>query len=561
MKLPGRQTIREVVLHGIREYNNLPCLSYVNNEAITYAELGRMISNFQSKLQQQGIRKGDRVAILGPNMPNWVVAYLSVTSMGAIAVPVMPEFTPAEIRQVLNHSLSKLLIASEKQLARIEGEDLPDLQHRVLLEDLTVTDDSLRDENWKADTSMNRPGADLRLIPAEVNEDDLAAIIYTSGTTGNSKGVMLTHRNIVFDALQGFTVQPATTGDVFLSILPLAHTYENTIGLMMPLLGGSQIVYLDKPPTASVLLPALAAVRPTLMLSVPLVIEKVFRNSVLPKFTHHPVLRFIYAIPLFRRLLHLAAGRKLMKTFGGRLKFFGIGGAKLDATVEQFLREARFPFAIGYGLTETSPLVAGGIGKNIRFQSTGRVLPEVEVSLRNDPETGLPEILVRGSNVMKGYYKRPDLTAEVMTSDGWFRTGDLGYIDKQKNLHINGRLKNIIIGANGKNIIPEEIESVINTFHHVLESVVVKHKDKLVALVHLNKEEVEARLQVFLNDAKQVRQEAVRNVEQVIDDLLKELLTYVNARVNKFSQLHAVIYQPQPFEKTATQKIKRYLYS
>lgn len=561
MKLPGQQTIREVVLHGIREYNNLPCLSYVNNEAVTYAELGGMISNFQSKLQQQGIRKGDRVAILGPNMPNWVVAYLSVTSMGAIAVPVMPEFTPAEIRQVLNHSLSKLLIASEKQLARIEGEDLPDLQHRVLLEDLTVTDDSPRDENRKADTSLNRPGADLRLIPAEVNEDDLAAIIYTSGTTGNSKGVMLTHRNIVFDALQGFTVQPATTGDVFLSILPLAHTYENTIGLMLPLLGGSQIVYLDKPPTASVLLPALAAVRPTLMLSVPLVIEKVFRNSVLPKFTHHAVLRFIYGIPLFRRLLHLAAGRKLMKTFGGRLKFFGIGGAKLDAKVEQFLREARFPFAIGYGLTETSPLVAGGIGKNIRFQSTGRVLPEVEVSLRNDPETGQPEILVRGSNVMKGYYKRPDLTAEVMTSDGWFRTGDLGYFDNQKNLHINGRLKNIIIGANGKNIIPEEIESVINTFHHVLESVVVKQKDKLVALVHLNKEEVEARLQVFLNDAKQVRQEAVRNVEQAIDDLLKELLEYVNARVNKFSQLQAVIYQPQPFEKTATQKIKRYLYS
>ena len=553
----NKLTIREVVLRFNREYSYRPAVSLTDSAPLTYQQLASEIARLQVLLINMGIQKGDRVALLGSSSPNWVISYLAITSMGAIAVPLMPEFTPAEIGKALNHSEATLLIATEKQLVRIEAEELPYLHHKILLDTFTVKDD-----NYLLDAPVLGP-ENLSVLPeAEVEEDDLAAIIYTSGTTGNPKGVMLTHKNIVFDALQGFSVQDLNTDDVLLSILPLAHTYENTIGMMMPLIGGSCIYYLDKPPTASILLPALAKVRPTAMLSVPLVIEKIYKNSVLPRFTKSGLLKKLYGIPVFRRLFHRIAGKKLMKTFGGRLQFFGIGGAKLDPTVEKFLREARFPFAIGYGLTETSPLIAGGIGKKIAFQSTGPVLPDVKVriDLSAGTEPGQGEIVVRGDNVMKGYYKRPDLTAEVLSPDGWFRTGDLGFIDQKGNLHINGRIKNMIIGANGKNIMPEEIESVINSYNYVVESVVVKKKDKLIAYVYLNRDEIEARLDEFIANARNSGRDAISNAEQAIDLFLKDLQKYVNERVNKFSQLQAVEYYPQPFEKTATQKIKRYLY-
>lgn len=553
----NKLTIREVVLRFNRDYSFRPVVSLTDSAPLTYQQLASEIARLQVLLINMGIQKGDRVALLGSSSPNWVISYLAITSMGAIAVPLMPECTPAEIGKALNHSEATLLIATEKQLRRIEAEELPFLHHKILLDTFAVKDD-----NDLLDEPVLGPENFSALPEAEVEEDDLAAIIYTSGTTGNPKGVMLTHKNIVFDALQGFSVQDLNTNDVLLSILPLAHTYENTIGMMMPLIGGSCIYYLDKPPTASVLLPALAKVRPTAMLSVPLVIEKIFKNSVLPRFTKSKFQSKLYELPILRRLFHRLAGKKLMKTFGGRLQFFGIGGAKLDPTVERFLRETRFPFAIGYGLTETAPLIAGGIGRKIAFQSTGPVLPDVEVriDLSAGTESGQGEIVVRGDNVMKGYYKRPDLTSEVLDPDGWFHTGDLGFIDQKGNLHINGRIKNMIIGANGKNIMPEEIESVINSYNYVVESVVVKKKDKLIAYVYLNRDEIEARLDEFIAHAKNSGRDAISNAEQAIDLFLKDLQKYVNERVNKFSQLQAVEYYPQPFEKTATQKIKRYLY-
>ena len=554
-------TIRDMVEQAIKEYGDLPFLSFVGREPVSFAGMGREVSRIQGMLRSYGVEQDDRVAILGPNMPNWVLAYLAVTSMGAVAVPLMPEFTAQEIVQTLGHSASKVLIASEKQIERIGKEELPDLTHRIILEELCLSIKDGAAENMEKGGQPENFVEDSPLIPARVAEDELAAIIYTSGTTGNSKGVMLSHRNIVFDAMQGYTVQKVTPDDVFLSILPLAHTYENTLGMILPLFGGARIYYLDKPPTASVLVPALKEVRPTCMLSVPLVIEKIFKNSVHPNLTKGPVMSLLYKLPPLRKLLHNVAGKKLFKTFGGRMVFFGIGGSKLDGTVERFLREARFPFAIGYGLTETSPLIAGGVGKNIAFRSTGPALPEVEVTIDEAGHgEGQGEILVRGKNVMKGYYKRPDLTGEVLSPEGWLRTGDLGCFDKNGNLHINGRIKNMIIGANGKNIMPEDIESVINTFGLVVESIVVKQKGKLVALVHLNRDEIENRVQEFIADTRKSGKEAVKTAEEYINEHLRELLQYVNTRVNKFSRLQGVLYQAQPFEKTATQKIKRYLY-
>ncbi len=544
-----KRTLRELVEQSHRSFGDAPFVAFTEGVPVRYSELPGLIAPIQEELIKQGISRGERVALLGPNSPAWALTYLAITSMGAVVVPIMPEFSPQEIIQVLDHSGTMVLVASGKQLDRIGNPDLPSLKHRLVLEEIMPGRESL-------------PEQGSALIPAEVGEEDLAAIIYTSGTTGNSKGVMLSHRNILFDAIEGFRIQPVDTDDTFLSILPLAHTYENTLGLILPMLGGAKIYYLDKPPTASVLVPAMKQVRPTCMLSVPLVIEKIYKNSVLATFTRKGFIRFLYALAPFRKLFHLLAGKKLYRTFGGRLVFFGIGGSKLDPVVERFLREARFPFAIGYGLTETAPLIAGGIGREIGFQSTGQIIREVEVRLDDSVgEDNQGEILVKGPNVMMGYYKRPDLTAEVLSQDGWFRTGDLGSFDRKGNLRINGRIKNMIIGANGKNIMPEDIESVINSFRHVVESLVVKQKGKLVALVHLNREEIENRVQEFIADARSTGRDARKSVEEYIDDQLRELREYVNSRVSKFSQLQMIIYHPGPFEKTATQKIKRYLYN
>jgi long-chain acyl-CoA synthetase len=263
----------------------------------------------------------------------------------------------------------------------------------------------------------------------------------------------------------------------------------------------------------------------------------------------------IYRVPFFRKKLNLLAGKKLKATFGGELKFFGIGGAKLDKKVEKFLSEAGFPYAIGYGLTETSPLLAGANPKEIKLYSTGPAMTGVQLKINDpDPKTGEGEIWAKGPNVMKGYYKEPELTKEVFSEDGWFKTGDLGVFDKNNVLFIKGRIKNMIVGNNGENIYPEEIESVINNFHHVVESIVVEQKGKLVALVHVNREELEQRYQHFKEEFRNM-------VERKIEEWQNELYNYINARVNKFSRVQRVVVMGSPFEKTATHKIKRFLYN
>ena len=321
------------------------------------------------------------------------------------------------------------------------------------------------------------------------------------------------------------------------------------------MLCGSCVYYLRKPPTPAVLLPALAEVKPTMMLTVPLIIEKIYFNKILPAFRDNLTIKLLYKIPFLRKILNKTAGKKLVKTFGGELKFYGIGGAKLNRTVEKFLIEAKFPYAIGYGLTETSPLLAGTNPELSVFESTGPAIEGVELKINNpDIKTGEGEIWAKGPNVMKGYYKEPDMTKEVLTPDGWFKTGDLGAFDQNNNLFIKGRLKNMIVGASGENIYPEEIESIINNFRFVVESLVVQQKGKLVALVHINMEELEKKYQ-------NLKQDMTKQLEDKVDEVLNELQEYVNSQVNKFSQINKVVLQPVPFQKTATQKIKRFLYT
>jgi long-chain acyl-CoA synthetase len=540
-------TFPALFAESVKNFGDRNFIAMVGEKPKTYRETHKEIQAVIALLEQLGIHPGDKVAILGTNMPNWVVSFLAITSSGAVVVPLLPDFLPKEIENILEHSGSKAIVVSDNLWPKISDIATETLQFRIGMEDFSVEGPP---GNTIVFNSNAKPSKEYR-----IKEDDLAGIIYTSGTMGTPKGVMLTHRNIAFTAKMCRLIQPINETDRFLSILPLSHTYENTIGFILPMISGACIYFLGKIPTPAILLPALLEIRPTLMLSVPLIIEKIYRNKIRPAFQDNLIMRMLYGISPVRKKLNRIAGKKLMQTFGGELKFFGIGGAKLDKVVEKFLIEARFPYAIGYGLTESSPLLAGTNPQITKWQSTGPAMEGVTLKISNpDPVTGEGEIWAKGPNVMKGYYKEPDLTKSVFSEDGWFKTGDLGIFDDQQFLFIKGRLKNIIIGANGENIYPEEIESVINNFHYVVESLVVQKKGKLVAMVHFNQEEIALRYQ-------HLKAEVSNYVENIIDQLIEELQDYVNSRVNKFSRVQIIILQPVPFKKTPTQKIKRFLYT
>lgn len=533
-------TIPAMLQASFRNFADSQSLIFVGEENLTYRQLEAEVKKVAVLLSSIGIKKGDKVAILSLNMPNWGVAFFATASIGAVAVPVLPDFHSNEINNILQHAdvsaifvseslRSKLQPVSEIKIIHIEdfsGENIPALQ----------------------------PIESLTFDYERVKENDLCSIIYTSGTTGKSKGVMLSHKNIVWTAQQSFLIQNIFPGDRFLSVLPLSHTFENTLGLILPVKYGATVYYLRKPPVASVLLSALQQVKPTVMLVVPLIIEKIYKSKILAEINKKFVTRNLYKTSFGRKLIHKSASKKLFDTFGGKLKFFGVGGAKLDNNVERFLMEGGFPLAIGYGMTESAPLLAGaGVGKT-RFLSTGHPMEGVKVRIDNaNPATGLGEIQAIGENVMLGYYKEPEITKNAFTSDGWLKTGDLGCFDSDGNLYIRGRIKNTIVGASGENIYPEEIESLINRMEYVLESLVIEKKGKLVALVHLNMEELEKKYQ-------SMKSEAVLYINEKTDEILRDIQLKVNIELNKFSQIQRVILQPNPFEKTPTQKIKRFLY-
>jgi long-chain acyl-CoA synthetase len=555
-------SLRNVLWSSAGRFPDRLALAMVDGYSMTYASLLEHVQEISHFLHDRGIIAGDRVAILGENMPNWAVAFFAITTMGAVAVPILTDFHPSEIHHILRHSEAKAVFVSRRFYPKIEEGNIPSVTTTILLEDFIIipprTDvdrlADLLDQGTREFAKIKEAALKFAgRIHETVTGEDLAVIIYTSGTTGHSKGVMLTHGNIVADAMSVPKIITISYEDRLLSILPLAHTYECTLGLVTPLLVGASVHYLDRPPTAGVLLPALQKVRPTIMCSVPLVIEKIFKAKIHPQLTKGPLRKGLYSIPFFRKKLHAIAGKKLLETFGGELRLFTIGGAPLAPDVEQFLRDGKFPYAIGYGLTETAPLVAGSNAGKTRYRATGFVMPGTQIRIDNpDPATGEGEIVIKGPTVMKGYYKDEQRTKEVFTRDGWFRSGDTGVFDSDGYLYIKGRLKNMILGANGKNVYPEEIEGIINEFDEVMESLVFQQENRLVARIHLNYEELERAFQALRMTESQIRDQ----MKAMLEDLRKR----VNERLPGFSRIHRIIEQREPFEKTPTQKIKRHLY-
>jgi long-chain acyl-CoA synthetase len=548
-------------------FPSLPALTSVDGCDYTYAELELSARHVAIMLKSAGIGKGDKVAILSENSPHWVISFFGILATGATTVPILPDFQGPEVLSILEHSEAKTLFVSGKLVSRLDAGLRPEVEMVINTDDFQVLDV----KNGKLGKTAGTPGkmrkleVDSRKLGKgkglyEADEEDLASIIYTSGTTGRSKGVMLTHLNILSNAKQSWTIHPVVETDRFLSMLPLAHSYECTIGMVVPLLNGAEIHYIDRAPTPTYLKPILQKVRPTTMLTVPLIIEKIYRASVRPALTKSPAMRALMKFTLTRKILSRAAAGKLMKFFGGQIRFFGVGGAPLAPDVEKFLIEGRFPYAIGYGLTETSPMISGFAPDKAVYKSVGTVMGDIVVKIENpDPVTKEGEIVVSGSNVMQGYYKDEEKTLEVFTPDGFFRTGDLGYMDKNGILYIRGRSKNMILGPNGENIYPEEIEAVINSREIVSESLVMEYKGKLIAMVHLKPEVVEM-LEERIKHLKENATEFQHQLQVKADEMLAELMTQVNQHVARNSKLQMIILQMKPFEKTPTLKIKRFLY-
>ncbi len=470
-------TLCELVRHSVDRFASRVAFSMFEGDDVTYAEAGRRIEKVQRILTEAGLSAGDKVALLSSSMPNWGIGYFAVTAAGMVVVPILPDFSGEELDMIIEHSEAKALLVSDKLFTKLSKETIGRLNVVVRTKNLGII-------------AQRVCGAGS---VGEPKPDDLAAIIYTSGTTSKPKGVMLTHAALCAQVTLSSSIFPVQADDVFLSVLPLSHTYECSIGLIYPFSMGARVVYMDRPPTASALMPALRAVRPTVMLIVPLIIEKIYRHQVLAKFNSTRFWRMLYRIGFTRRYLHRVAGKKLMKLFGRRLRFLGIGGSKLDGEAEKFLLESGVPYAIGYGLTETAPLLAGAAPSQVRLGSTGPQAPGVTLRLENvNPETRQGEIVAKTPSIMLGYYKNPEATAEVFTPDGWFRTGDLGEFDKDGWLYIKGRLKNMIVGPGGENIYPEDIESVLNSHVCIADSIVTEQEGRLVALVHFNRDEIEA---------------------------------------------------------------------
>ena len=500
----------------------------------TYNEFKSKCDSLSKKLTQYGIGAGDKVAILSQSMPNWSVAFFSIVPFGRIAIPILPDSSENEVTNILEHSESKVIFVSQKLASKVSEECRNKLTLVIDIETFEVL--KADDDKFTCDGRATVP-----------TPDDIATIIYTSGTTGSAKGVVLSHRNLASNVITCYHSCKRNHKDRWLSILPMAHTLEMTLSMLYPMYCGATVYYLPKPPVPSLLMKALKIVKPTTMLTVPLIIEKVYKGSVLPTIQKSRTLSWMneHMNGLMCRII----GMKLKATFGGHISFYGIGGAKLDPEVEKFLLKAKFPYAIGYGLTETSPLLGYSMNGWRTVGSFGYPVYNVQLKLHNvNPETGEGEVVAKGPNVMLGYYKDPKRTKSVFTEDGWFRTSDIAIQDEKGRFFIKGRNNNMILGPSGENIYPEEIENVINNVEGVSESIVVERDGRLVALV--------APQENFIQWDK----EGEDKLYEKLDAWKKKLLSITNKNVSKASQVSSVEVMKEPFEKTATQKIRRFKY-
>ncbi len=551
----SKQTIQEVYNVCVKTFSEEIAFSYVDEGGYTFREVERQVNAVIRSLRVFGLQKGDRVAILSENGPAWSLTYLSVAAMGGVVVPILPDFHKSEVHHIMRNSGSRVLFISSKLTHKVADIRLKELEWIVATDNQNLNLVHNKIDNFVElveGAQWSKKSRDLKQPQFPVEENDLAEILYTSGTTGHSKGVMLTHKNIVSNALAAIDMIGLSNQDRLVSILPQSHAYECTCGFIAPFIRGAKVYYIKGLPTASTLLPAVQKIKPTIILSVPLIMDKIYKKKVLSEINSKQFSKMAYKVS--PKFVFKIAGRKLFQAFGGQLRFMVFGGAATPPEVEAFLSEGGFPYTTGYGLTEASPLLTVNPVGKVKQQSAGKVVPTVTLRIADvDPQTGIGEIQATGPNIMKGYYKNEEVTRRTFTGDGWLITGDRGYIDEDGYLFIKGRSKNLIVGPSGENIYPEEIEFHLLQSPYVLEALVYEKDGRIVARVHPDYDALEQTFHLSTLDGSQ----AVKTVEK----LLEEIRLEVNAKVAAYSRIHKIIEQPEEFEKTPTKKIKRYLYT
>lgn len=533
---------------------DLPALSeYGKNNTITYGEFAKAIALTHMLFESVGINPGDKIALCGKDSAEWVKAYIATVTYGAVIVPILSEFNPLDITHIVNHSGAKLLIISDNIWEHMEPEKLLNVKGVLSLENKTVLTEAVDEEMQRHIRLLKRrfhrryPNgySNLDVKYADRDNSEVAEINYTSGTTGFSKGVMLTGENLAGNVCFGMHSELHYRNSRALAFLPLAHAYGCAFDMLTPLAVGSHITLLGKTPSPRVLLKALSEVRPNLVICVPLILEKIYKNQILPMISKG-TMRWTLAVPFLDSLIYSKIRKKLIDAFGGEFEEVIVGGAPLNHEVEEFLHKIKFPFTVGYGMTECGPLISYTPWRKFIVGSSGKTLPIMESKVVSDDPENIPgEICVRGTNVMKGYFHNPEATKAVLDDDGWLHTGDMGTRSKDGTLFLRGRYKTMILSASGQNIYPEEIEAKLNNMPFVSESLVVDREGKLIGLVYPDYEAID-KLGISVAD---------------MDSTMENIRLELNKIVAPYERLAKIVLMPNEFEKTPKRSIKRFLYT
>ena len=527
----------------------LPVFSDYDGINYSYGEAAQIIHQIHCFLREQNMQSGDKVALYGRNSSNWAITFIAVVSYGTITVPILPDFNPSDVHKIVDHSEAKLLFANDQLFEKLETAEMGGLEAIISLLDFSVLsskDETARkswDKSFKKDALPQMKAGELEL--SELDKESIAVISYTSGTSGFTKGVMIPVRSLLSNIVYAREYMPLKVADKIVSFLPMAHVFGLLFEFIFPVTLGCHITFLTKAPTPQIIIKAFKEIQPHLILSVPLVIEKIYKKRILPTL-EKPVMKILMKVPGISTILQKKVKEKLVETFGGRFHEIVIGGAPLSKDVEVFFRKIGFPFTIGYGMTECGPLISYDAWNSTQPASAGKLVDRMELKIDSeDPYNVVGEIMVRGENVMLGYYKNEEATKEAIEPDGWLHTGDLGITDENNYIYIKGRSKNMLLGPSGQNIYPEEIEAKLSNLPFVQESVVIERDGALVALIYADPESVQA------NQLDEV------SLEKAMEGNRKN----ANKELPKYSQLSRIKLVAEEFEKTPKRNIKRYLYT
>ena len=548
-----KENLVELFASSIKEnWENPAFTDYFDKKTFTYQDVAEQVAQLHLLFKKLNVQKNDKIALVGKNGSLWCITYIATVTYGAVIVPMLQDFPPENLTNIINHSDSKILFTSDYIWNKLNAEDLPNVESDISLEKFEcISTKEEKNAKFIADAEKafkeKYPNGFTKedIKYAEVPNSNVVCFSYTSGTTGFSKGVMLTANNFAGNITFGITTKMAHKKKV-LSFLPLAHAYCCAFDFLTSFCDGTHTTYLGKMPAAPILMKALSEIKPDIIFTVPLIIEKIYKKKLQP-IINKPYMKFLMSVPFIKKVIGVKIHYQLKNAFGGKFDQMVIGGAPLNHEVETFLRKIRIPYTVGYGKTECAPLISYSHWKEYKETSVGKILPNMEVKIASkDPFKEIGEILVRGENVMAGYYKNEEATADAIDNEGWLHTGDMGYIDQDYNIYIRGRNKSMLLGANGQNIYPEEIEAKLNNMPYVAESVVVQNKaSKLIALVYPDQDAVKAE----------------KLSEKALLKMMEKNKRHLNKQIAAYEQIAEIRIHQTEFEKTAKKSIKRFLYS